>query len=84
MFLNKLYKIYWNDAKGLAQTTLDEFIKGGLAKTITIGYFVYEDEESIVIASEIDEDDMLEPDVRGDFTMIPKGWITRRVKLYEK
>ena len=84
MKISKLYKIYWQDPVGEINTTLDRFLKIGLAQKITVGWLVFEDDDKIVLAMERNEKDNFSPDMSGDFTMVNKGIITHYELLKEK
>ncbi len=77
MKINKLYKIYWDDAKSEHAITLNEFVKKGFAKKESVGWVVYEDDDKIVQCSEKVGESEFKQDMSGDFTMIPKAWVTK-------
>jgi len=79
--LNSLYEIYWNDAKSEHITTLDEFLKKGFAKKVSIGWVVYQDKDKVVLCSEKDAEEKFKPDMSGDYTLVPFDWITKTRKL---
>jgi hypothetical protein len=82
--LGKLCMVYWDDARGEIHSTLDEVLKMGFYGMITVGWLMYEDEDKVVVATERVECEEMDGRMTGDFTLIPRNWIKKIVKLKEK
>jgi len=70
-------KIHWIDAITDTATTLDEFLKNGFSRKISIGWVIIKDKKKIVIATEKEKDEGFGVNMSGDFTMIPAGWVEK-------
>jgi len=77
MKLHKIYKVDWEDAHSEISTTLNKFLESKIGNTSSLGYLVFEDDKKIILVSELDEGENFKSDMRGDFTLIPKGWIKK-------
>jgi len=73
----KLVEVYWNDARGEIHSTLDEVLKMGFCKKITVGWLVYKDEDKVIVATERVEGEDMDGRMSGDFTLIPAKWVKK-------